>query len=473
MFKTLVFIPTYNERENAQSMYQMVTALGLELDLLFLDDHSPDGTGALLDEIAASDQRVKVIHRSGKLGIGSAHAEGIDWAYKRGYQCLVTMDCDFTHSPSDIPKLLEEAKSCDAVVGSRYLQKGSLPGWSLCRRFITHFGHIVTRFLLHIPFDASGAFRVYNLTRIPRELFACVTSKGYGFFPESLFFLGGNHFSVKEVPIVLPARTYGHSKMTFGEVFRSASMILRLAVEYLINPWQYRISRPFSETNPNLVDTQGWDEYWQRKEFSTSFLYDMIASLYRNLVIRKRLNKFIHRHFPPGSHLLHAGSGSGQVDSDIQNEMEITAVDISVHALQVYHKNNPNVRLLKHADILNLPFSDPIFDGAYNLGVLEHFTEAQIQRILSEFYRVLRNGGKVIIFWPHARATSVFVLKIVHWVLNKVLKKNVQLHPAEICLLRSKSAVEQLFRESGFTVVDYYFGIRDLFVQAVFVLQKS
>jgi ubiquinone/menaquinone biosynthesis C-methylase UbiE len=153
--------------------------------------------------------------------------------------------------------------------------------------------------------------------------------------------------------------------------------------------------------------------------------------------------------------------------------MEITAVDISVHALQVYHKNNPNVRLLKHADILNLPFSDPIFDGAYNLGVLEHFTEAQIQRILSEFYRVLRNGGKVIIFWPHARATSVFVLKIVHWVLNKVLKKNVQLHPAEICLVRSKSAVEQLFRESGFTVVDYYFGIRDLFVQAVFVLQKS
>ena len=188
MFKTLVFIPTYNEKENAQSMYRMIMALGLELDLLFLDDNSPDGTGALLDEIAASDQRVHVIHRSGKLGIGSAHAEGIDWAYERGYQCLVTMDCDFTHSPSDIPKLLEEAKSCDAVVGSRYLQKGSLPGWSLCRRFITHFGHIVTRFLLHIPFDASGAFRVYNLTKIPREPLRLCYFKGIWFFPGKPFF---------------------------------------------------------------------------------------------------------------------------------------------------------------------------------------------------------------------------------------------------------------------------------------------
>ena len=107
------------------------------------------------------------------------------------------------------------------------------------------------------------------------------------------------------------------------------------------------------------------------------------------------------------------------------------------------------------------------------LGVLEHFTEAQIKRILCEFYRVVRKGGKVIIFWPHAHATSVFILKLVHWVLNKVLKKNVQLHPAEICLLRSKSAVDHLFRETGFTVIDYYFGVRDLFVQAVFVLQKS
>ena len=473
MFKTLVFIPTYNEKENAQAMYRMIMALELEIELLFLDDNSPDGTGALLDEIAARDQRVHVIHRSGKLGIGSAHAKGIGWAYEHGYQRLVTMDCDFTHCPSDIPKLLEAAKGCDVVVGSRYLQGGGLPGWSLYRRFMTHFGHLVTRVLLNIPFDASGAFRVYNLETIPQNLFVCLTSKGYAFFPESLFLLGRNNFSVKEVSIILPARTYGHSKMTTVEVFRSASIISRLALEFLINPRQFRISPPVSDLNPDLVDAQGWDEYWRRKEFSTGFIYGMIASLYRNLVIRRRLNKFVHRHFPPGSHLLHAGSGSGQVDSDIQNEMEITALDISVLALQVYRRNNPNVRSIKHADILSLPFAYPTFDGAYNLGVMEHFTEAQIKRILSEFYRVVKKGGKVIIFWPHARASSVFILKIVHWVLNSVLKRNVQLHPAEICLLRSKSAVEQLFREAGFTVVDYYFGIRDLFVQAVFVVQKS
>ena len=473
MSKTLIFIPTYNERENALAIYRIISNLSLELDLLFLDDNSPDGTGSVLDAIAASDQKVKVIHRTEKLGIGSAHIDGILWAFETGYDHLVTMDCDFTHSPSDIPKLLDTVKRCDLVIGSRYLQRGSLPGWSLYRRFITRFGHFVTRSLLHIPFDASGAFRVYNLTRIPRELFSSVVSKGYAFFPESLFLLSRNDFAIKEVPIVLPARTYGHSKMTTGEVVRSASIILRLALEYLVNPKRFRICPSFSDLNPNLVDTQGWEEYWRRKELSTSFFYDMIACLYRNLVIRKRLNQFIHRHFPPGSHLLHAGSGSGQVDSDIQREMEITAVDISVHALQEYQKNNPNVRFLRHADILNLPFSDPTFDGAYNLGVLEHFTEAQIKRILCEFYRVVRKGGKVIIFWPHARATSVFVLKIIHWVLNKLLKKKVQLHPSEIYLLKSKSAVEGLFREAGFTVVDYYFGYKDLFVQAVFVLQKS
>ena len=114
-------------------------------DLLFLDDNSPDGTGQLLDDLAAKEPRLHVIHRAGKLGIGSAHLDGITWAYEHGYTRLVTMDCDFTHSPADIPRLLACADSAAIVVGSRWLQSGSLPGWSLFRRLLTGLGHFLTR----------------------------------------------------------------------------------------------------------------------------------------------------------------------------------------------------------------------------------------------------------------------------------------------------------------------------------------
>src|SRR6516164_6890047 len=113
-------------------MVRRLSAQGLDADLLFLDDNSPDGTGKLLDELALTHSRLHVIHRTGKQGVGSAHVTGIHWAYEHGYDRLVTMDCDFTHSPDDIPPMLEAAAAgADVVVASRYLQRNSLPGWNL------------------------------------------------------------------------------------------------------------------------------------------------------------------------------------------------------------------------------------------------------------------------------------------------------------------------------------------------------
>ena len=131
--KTLIFIPTYNERDNVRPMAEQIGALGLDADLVFMDDASPDGTGEELDRLAAEHPRLRVIHRAGKSGIGSAHMEGIDLAYAQGYDRLVTLDCDFTHSPSLIPEFLRRSDAADAVVGSRYLERDSLPGWSLVR----------------------------------------------------------------------------------------------------------------------------------------------------------------------------------------------------------------------------------------------------------------------------------------------------------------------------------------------------
>src|SRR5271169_1676147 len=122
----LVFVPTYNERENVEVLCNEILSLGLDLDILFMDDNSPDGTGDIIDKLVSENANVYVIHRSGKLGIGSAHQDGISWAYDKGYSILITMDCDFTHPPEYIPRIIAHAAGYDVVVGSRYMNKDSL-----------------------------------------------------------------------------------------------------------------------------------------------------------------------------------------------------------------------------------------------------------------------------------------------------------------------------------------------------------
>jgi len=470
--RTLLLIPTYNERENVESMASQILSQGLDADLLFLDDSSPDGTGRILDALASRDPRVRVLHRPGKLGVGSAHVHGIQWAYDHGYEALITMDCDFTHSPADLGRMVAASSQYDVTVGSRYLRPGSLPGWNLLRRFLTNFGHFLTRHLLKMDYDATGAFRIYRLSRIPREVFSLVTSMGYAFFFESLFVLHRNGCTIGQVPIVLPARTYGHSKMSFWEPYRSFKQVFALFVSSSLHPAQFRLTEPLDHLDPSVQDPQGWDEYWERKRHKSGFAYEVAATLYRVLVLRRRLNRVILRHFPSGARLLHAGCGSGQVDEDLQHLMKITAVDVSVPALRMYKQNNPRAHRVVHASILGLPFEDGSFDGAYNLGVVEHFTEEDIRQILREMRRVLRTEGKLVLFWPHVRATSVWFLKLAHFGLNRVLRRNVRLHPPEISLLRSRSQAERLLLVAGLELVDYRFGPADGFVQAVVVARR-
>jgi ubiquinone/menaquinone biosynthesis C-methylase UbiE len=224
--------------------------------------------------------------------------------------------------------------------------------------------------------------------------------------------------------------------------------------------------------DPELTDPQGWNAYWDEQNRPSSKVYSMIAEIYRVSVIKRQLERAVFRNFAEGSHLLHAGCGSGQVDVDLHRHMKITSVDISPSALRVYQQNNPAAFAVRHADILNLPFAEASFDGIYNLGVLEHFTRDEIQTILAEFHRVLKPGGKVVIFWPHARATSVAVLKAAHWIMNDVAKKPTKLHPPEVSLLRNREWVEPLFRDADFKLVGYAFGPRDFFVQAVIVAER-
>jgi dolichol-phosphate mannosyltransferase len=153
------------------------------------------------------------------------------------------MDCDFTHTPADLLKMLAAFPGNDVTVGSRHLRHESLPGWTRWRKLLTGAGHLLTKYLLRMPYDATGAFRVYRLTAIPRGLFDLVRSRGYAFFFESLYVLHRNRFKINEVPIVLPARAAGHSKMSLKEIFRSVRFLFAMGVMIYTNPRRFRFRK--------------------------------------------------------------------------------------------------------------------------------------------------------------------------------------------------------------------------------------
>jgi dolichol-phosphate mannosyltransferase len=470
--RTLIFIPTYQEVDNAPEMCRQLFALGLDADVLFVDDASPDGTGAALEALKAEYPRLIVRHRSGKLGIGTAHREGIEYAYDQGYDVLVTMDCDFTHKPADVPRLLEASQTADIVVGSRFLEANSLPGWNLLRRTLTKLGHFLTHNTLGLPHDASGAFRVYRLRQVPRGLFHLVQSRSYAFFYESLFILSKNSLRIRDVAIELPARTYGHSKLSFREAVRSGFGIFKLALAHYAHPERFRLSTAELKLDPALTDPQNWNAYWSPDKKPGALAYEVIASFYRRNVIRPNLEAAIRRHFTQGARLLHCGCGSGQVDMRLQDEYRLNALDICDGALRLYSANNPRAEAYHHGSIYAIPAADGAYDGVYSLGVMEHFTREEIERILREMARVVRPGGEIIAFWPHARASSVFVLRLIHALGKKVSKDAVPLHPPEITHMPSRQWAEQLVTSIGLELADYRFGPADAFVQAVVVARK-
>lgn len=228
--RMLLFIPTYNERENVANIHAQIRALGLDLDMLFIDDASPDGTGDVLDALARSDPRLRVIHRAGKQGIGTAHLAGIRYAYANGYARLISMDCDLTHDPARIPEFIAAADRAELVVGSRFALRDGVADWNLLRKSLTRIGHFLTTVVLRVPYDATGAFRLYRLDRIDPAVFDLVTSRSYSFFFESMYLLCRTGVEITEIPMRLPKRTYGHSKMTMRDVLRSVQMLIALYV---------------------------------------------------------------------------------------------------------------------------------------------------------------------------------------------------------------------------------------------------
>ena len=230
--KTLVIVPTYNEKENIERLIAAVLAQDERLELLIVDDNSPDGTGDIVDRIAASNPRVHVLHRAGKLGLGTAYVAGFKWALQRDYANVMEMDADFSHDPGHLPTFLTEVQNADLVLGSRYrFGKVTVVNWPIARLFLSYFANIYARIVTGLPlYDSTGGFKIYRRKVLEAIELDEVRSNGYAFQIEMSFRAWKRGFKIIEIPIVFTDRSEGQSKMS--------KQIVREAVWMC---WQLRI----------------------------------------------------------------------------------------------------------------------------------------------------------------------------------------------------------------------------------------
>lgn len=222
-----VVVPTYNERENLAHLAAAVLLHGYRL--LIVDDGSPDGTGAVADSLAAEVERVAVIHRTHKQGLGSAYVAGFDQALADGAEIVIEMDADFSHNPEDLPRLVTAVRGgADLAIGSRYVPGGATPDWPWYRRFVSRAGGTYARFMLDMPIrDATAGYRAFNALALARLPYREVEASGYGFQVEMAWRACQAGLEIIEVPIVFRDREMGTSKMGPGIVLEAMWLVTR------------------------------------------------------------------------------------------------------------------------------------------------------------------------------------------------------------------------------------------------------
>ncbi len=227
--RLLVSLATYNERENLGPLLQEIHKALPSADVLIVDDNSPDGTGRLADDFAASDARLHVLHRPGKLGLGTAVLTAMRYAMDHDFDFLVNMDADFSHHPRYLPALVAGMDRHDVMVGSRYVHGGGTENWPLSRRLISTGVNLLTRFLLRPGArDCSGAFRCYRVERLREAHLERMISRGYSFQEEALYRCRKAGCRIGETPIVFADRRGGTSKVNSREAVRSLAVLLYL-----------------------------------------------------------------------------------------------------------------------------------------------------------------------------------------------------------------------------------------------------
>jgi glycosyltransferase involved in cell wall biosynthesis len=232
-----VVVPTYNERENIQRLVPLLLDLTLgsraRLSVCIVDDHSPDGTGAYADQLAAADPRVAVVHRTGKLGLGTAYIAGMRHAMAYGADAVLTMDADFSHHPRYIPAMMAALPNADLVIGSRYVRGGAVL-YPLHRRMLSRGANALARLTLGLRArDCTAGFRLYRRAVLESIDLDGIFSNGYSFLVEMLFAVQQRGWTIVEVPIIFEDRKYGYSKISQNEIFKAAYTCMRLLARRL------------------------------------------------------------------------------------------------------------------------------------------------------------------------------------------------------------------------------------------------
>ncbi len=233
----LLIIPTYDERDNLPRLIEAIFGVIDDVHILVVDDNSPDGTGAIAEDIAARDPRVHVMHRAGKLGLGTAYIAGFKWALARDYPLVMEMDADFSHQPKYVPALIAKAAEADLVLGCRYMPGGGTEDWTWPRKLISRGGNLYARLVMGLPFrDLTGGFKCFRRKVLETIDLDAVTSKGYAFQIELTYRTHLAGFRIAEVPIIFPDRRVGQPTMS-GRIVREAMInVFKLRLDRKLKP---------------------------------------------------------------------------------------------------------------------------------------------------------------------------------------------------------------------------------------------
>jgi dolichol-phosphate mannosyltransferase len=238
MHPAVILIPTYNESANAPAMARTVLESGLPIDLLFIDDASPDKTGEILDQLAAAHPGIQVMHRPSKQGLGSAYLAGFAWSLRHHYSYSICMDADFSHDPADLPRFLEQLESRDLVCGSRYLPSGGIVNWPRHRRLLSRSAALYSRLLTRMPFtDPTGGFNGYRNDMLSQLPLNTISSQGYSFQIEMKVLAWKQGFRTGEIPILFTERRTGKSKMSVGIIREALWIVWKLVLKGKFSPY--------------------------------------------------------------------------------------------------------------------------------------------------------------------------------------------------------------------------------------------
>ncbi len=233
--RALVVIPTYNEIGNVGKIIDAALGVSEITEVLIVDDNSPDGTGAAADNMAKSNPRVHVMHRAGKMGLGSAYIEGFRYALDKGYGYIFEMDADFSHDPAEIPRFLEAAKEADVVIGSRYVDGIRILNWPLKRLMLSYFASVYARTITGLKLcDTTGGYKCFRREALLKLDLSRIHSDGYSFQIEMNFLCQKKGLKLKEIPIVFSDRRAGISKMNKGIIFEALAVVWLLKIKSIL-----------------------------------------------------------------------------------------------------------------------------------------------------------------------------------------------------------------------------------------------